>query len=111
MDKETITYYKLILAHDLITYMMKLYLNSVPVEQKAKAANMILESWEKRVSVQLEESMKHTIKAVADDQGVDEDVQAILASIHRIEPELVRKEFKVESRHQIFRSFMEKNSN
>jgi hypothetical protein len=36
----------------------------------------------------------------------DLDVQSIMAEIHAMEPELVRKEFKVEARHSMFRSFV-----
>ena len=109
MDKETVTHYKLILAHDLITFLTNLYLRNVPLEHKAKTANNILEAWEKRVSKMLEESMNPVIKATAIEQDMEEDVQSILIDIFRMEPELLRKEFKVETRHSIFRSFMEEN--
>jgi len=109
MDTETTTYYKLMLAHDLIMFLVEMYLHNVPPEHKAKTANTILEHWESRVSNQLKESMDTVIEKSAEIQDLDKDVMSIIASIHRIEPELIRKEFKVETRHNIFRSFARSN--
>lgn len=107
MDRETTNYYKLVLAQDLISFLVNIYLRNVPLEHKAKSANTILEHWESRVDEQLKTTMDQVIKRSAEMQAIDEDVMAIITGIHRIEPEIIRKEFKVETRHSLFRSFME----
>ncbi|MCF8019857.1 MAG: hypothetical protein K9L62_10695 [Vallitaleaceae bacterium] len=109
MNKESVTYYKLILAQDLISFLINQYVRNVPIELKAKTANIILDSWDKKVSKILDDTINPLIKAKALEHETEEDVQSILVKIHRMEPEMLRKEFKSETRDNIFRSFIEEN--
>ena len=111
MEQELITYYKLQLAHDLIMFLAGLSINGLPPEDKAKKVNQILETWEQRVDTQVKIMRDEKVREAAEAAGLDVDVQSILAGISALEPELVRKEFKVEARHSMVRSFVPKKAN
>lgn len=107
MDQELITYYKLQLAHDLIMFLAGLSIHGLQPEDKAKKVNQILETWDARVTTQVK-MMRDAQLAEAYDGDEDLDVKSIIADIHATEPTAIRKEFKVEARHSMFRSFVKK---
>lgn len=109
MEKDKILKYKLILSQDLISFITKLYLSKVPIENKARCANFILDAWEKSVTEVLDKSINPLVKATSSEQMMEEDVQRILIDIFRIEPDLIREEFKNEIRNQLFRVLTQEN--
>jgi hypothetical protein len=109
MDQNFSNYYKLQIAHALIMFLINLQVNGLSQDLQAERTNMILDAWEKRLDVKLKELQEANLKSIAEAEGFDLDVAKILADIQLIEPEAIRKEFKIEVRHKVFRSFgMEK---
>ena len=102
MDQELVNYYKLQLAHDLIMYLTNLTLHGLPPKRKAEKANQILESWDKRVNTKIKEMRAQKVEEQITE---DKDVATIILEIHGMTANAVRKEFKVEARHSLFRSF------
>ncbi len=105
MEEEIISNYKLQLAHDLIVFLTNALLLGAPQDKKAEQSTLVLEAWEKRVNTKLKEVQAPLIKDMVNQEGIEEDVATILASISSIETDAIRKEFKVEAHHGILRSF------
>lgn len=105
MDENFSNYYKLQIAHDLIMFLIHLQVHDLPPDIQAERTNMILDSWEKRLNIKLKELQDFNLKNIVEAEGLDLDVAKILADIQLVEPETIRKEFKIEVRHTIFRSF------
>lgn len=104
MDENFSNYYKLQIAHDLIMFLMNLQVFGLSKDVQAERTNMILNSWEKRLDIKLKELQETNLKNIAEAEGLDLDVAKILADVQLIESETIRKEFKIEVRHTIFRS-------
>ena len=105
MDREIITYYKLQLAHDLLMFLTGLSVDGLQQEAKAEKINTILEVWEQRINTQVKALRKQKIEEACATTGDDVDVLSILADVSALETDLVKKEFKVEARHSMFRCF------
>jgi len=103
MDKDLTTYYKLQLAHDLIMYLTHINLQGLPPDRKAEKANQILESWDRRVDNKI--GQMRIEKVIEQSSEEDRDVATIILGIHGMTADAVRKEFKAEARHSLFRSF------
>lgn len=108
MDDNFSNYYKLQIAHDLIMFLVNLQVHGLPKEQMAERTNMILNAWEKRLDTKLKDLQESNLKNIAEIEGMELDIAKILADVQLIEPGIIRKEFKVEVRHTILRSFKEK---
>jgi len=107
MDKDFENFYKLTLAHDLIKFLMHVQNDGLSKDQKSRRTNMILEAWEKRVTLKVQELAKENVENVALASGQDVDVLSIIQDIHSYEAHAIRKEFKREVRHMVFKSFDE----
>lgn len=105
MDENFSNYYKLQIAHDLITFLIHLQVDDLPPRLQVERTNMILEAWEKRLDTKLEELAETNLKNICEIDEIELDIAKILSDVHRIEPDAIRKEFKVEARHSILRSF------
>lgn len=105
MDQDLQNYYKLTLAHDLILFLMHVQTDGLSQEQKANRTNMILQAWENRVDLKLEKLSEENLKEISEKTDDDLDVLKILQNVHTLEPSTIRKEFKREVRHFVFKSY------
>jgi len=105
MEHQLTNFYKLQISYDLIMFLLNTQTNGLSLEEKAEKTNMILDAWENNYNINLRKLTDTTIKNVAKAEGMDLDVAKIVTDIHHIEPDIIRKEFKVEVRHSAFRSF------
>ena len=96
MNKEMTLYYKSLLAHDFIKFLLDFQLIDMSPEQKVAQVNMILDEWETRVDRDIKKVLDINIKDVAEKEGLDADIVYIIANIHQIAPGITRKEFKRE---------------
>ena len=105
MDQDLQNYYKLTLSHDLIVFLMNVFVNGLPKEQKVERSNKILEAWEKRIEANVKILAEQSLEDLEQEHPDEKDVLRIIQNIHTTEPVLIRKEYKREVRHTIFKSF------
>ena len=105
MEHQLTNFYKLQISYDLIMFLINAQTNGLSLEEKAEKTNIILDAWERNYNINLQKLTDTTIKNVAKSEGMELDVAKIVTNIHQLEPNIIRKEFKVEVRHTAFRSF------
>ncbi len=105
MEHQLTNFYKLQISYDLIMFLINAQTNGLSLKEKAEKTNMILDSWEKNYNINLQKLTDTTIKNISKSERMDLDVAKIVTNIHLIEPDIIRKEFKVEVRHNAFRGF------
>ena len=105
MDQDLQNYYKLTLSHDLITFLMNVITDGLSKDVKARRTNAILEAWEKRVDANLAIISDENLKELSQQTSDEKDVLKIIQSVFTIEPKTIRKEYKIEVRHAVFKSY------
>ena len=104
MEKELQNTYRRNLSYDLIRFLLNIHIDGLSNEQKSARVIMILEAWEKKIGTSLEIIKNHNIQRMSTVTGESPDILEILHSIHSIETDLIREEFRNTIQQFIFKS-------
>jgi hypothetical protein len=106
MNNQTAQQVKYTFACDLAVYLTCIILNNIPKEDHQIAIEKVMNNWSQRIEKTRLEILNKIAPQVAQEQGVEVDVAAVLIDAHNIEGKMLKGEFKKEIRELMLKTIV-----
>jgi hypothetical protein len=91
---------------DLAVYLTCIILNNIPKEDHQIAIEKIMNNWSQRIEQTRIEILKKLAPQLAQDQGMEVDVAAVIIDAHNVEGKMLKGEVKKEIRELMLKTIV-----